>query len=180
MDKDLDDADKVRRFETTILPHLDAAYSLARWLTRHTQDAEDVTQMACVRAFRFFNGYHGGDARAWLLTIVRHTYFNAWRDQARQRQEVPLEEEQYQAEESDESYNPESLLARRDAHRLLNQALRELPQPYREVIVLKELSELSYQEIADLAGIPIGTVMSRLARARKQLLQLLHQAGQGV
>jgi RNA polymerase sigma-70 factor (ECF subfamily) len=178
----LNDDDKTRQFEAIALPHLDAAYNLARWLTRNDQNAEDLVQMAFMRAFRFFDGFRGGDARAWVLTIVRNTYFGALRDNRHERDDVSFDEELH-AQEMDadaqdaSSYamgnNPESIVAAQDVKRVVNQALERLPQAFRDIVVLKEIEDLSYKEIADIAGIPLGTVMSRLARGRKLLGQYL-------
>lgn len=175
----LEDEDKTGDFEAIVLPHLDAAYNLARWLTRDDHDAEDLVQTAFVRAFRFFGGFRGGDARAWLLTIVRHTYFTALRDHRHEQNEVPYDEEMHGQIVEDDSAgyqpgrNPENILASDDAKMAVNQALERLPRSFREIVVLKEMDELSYKEIAEIAGIPIGTVMSRLARGRKLLVEYL-------
>ena len=158
-------------FEQAVLPHLDAAYNLARWLTRNTQDAEDVVQEAYLRAFRFFGGFHGGNARTWLLKIVRNTCYT-WLHQNRAHQATAPFDEQVHTDVA-ESQNPETLLLRKADGQLLNQALEELPATFREVLVLLELEGLSYKEIAKVLGIPIGTVMSRLARARHRLRESL-------
>lgn len=185
MDTHLDEEQLVRQFEALVLPHLDAAYSLARWLTLNTQDAEDLAQTAYVRAYRFFPGFQGGDARAWLLTIVRHTYFTSLRDHRREQHDVAYDEEEHAlaGDIGDSSYdasvNPELIAARQDAKHIVNRALEQLPQRFREVVVLKELEDLSYKEIAEIVGIPLGTVMSRLARGRKLLLECLKSAGEG-
>ena len=162
---------KVAQFEQTVLPYLDAAYNLARWLTEDDHDAEDVVQEACLRAFRFFDGFRGGDSRAWLLTIVRHTCYT-WLRKNRGHEPAAFDEEldDFEAEASAE----ELLLQRADQH-ALHRAIEELPAEFREVIVLRELEQLSYKEIAVIAGVPLGTVMSRLARARKRLQQDLIQ-----
>ena len=156
-------------FEQAVLPHLDAAYNLARWLTRNDHDAEDVAQEACLRAMRFFDGFRGGSVRSWLLTIVRNTYLTSLQ-KSRAKEMAPLEDDV----ESDAA-NPEEQLIDRVDGQTLRQALDALPAEYREVIVLRELEELSYKEIADIAGIPIGTVMSRLARARRRLQESVLQ-----
>ncbi|MES2072082.1 MAG: sigma-70 family RNA polymerase sigma factor [Pseudomonadota bacterium] len=185
MDTNLDEEQLVRQFEALVLPHLDAAYSLARWLTLNTQDAEDLAQMAYVRAFRFFPGFQGGDARAWMLTIVRHTYYTSLRDHKPEQHDVPYEESEHGQHEDadcssyDDLLNPELILARQDAHKIVHQALEQLPQRFREIVVLKEIEDLSYKEIAEIVGIPMGTVMSRLARGRKLLLAYLKPACQG-
>ena len=153
-------------FEEIVLPHLDAAYNLARWLTRNDTDAEDVVQEAYLRAFKFFNGYHGGDSRAWTLRIVRNTCYS-WLQKNRAREiERDFDEELHGGIES---CNPETILIENINKQLLKQILDELPVEFREIIVLRELEGLSYKEIAALADVPLGTVMSRLARARQRL-----------
>jgi RNA polymerase sigma-70 factor (ECF subfamily) len=153
------------------LPHLNAAYNLARWLTRSDSDAEDVVQEACLRAFTYFESYHGGDSRAWLLKIVRNSSYT-WLQQNRARElMVPLEDALEGLAST--AGNPEPLLLQRIDAQALRQALEELPPEFREVMVLRELEGLSYKEIADIAQIPIGTVMSRLARARTRLQERL-------
>jgi RNA polymerase sigma factor (sigma-70 family) len=156
-------------FEQAVLPHLDAAYNLARWLTRNDHDAEDVAQEACLRAMRFFDGFRGGAVRPWLLTIVRNTYLT-WLQKSKVKEMTPLE---YDVESK--AANPEEQLLERVDGQALRQALDALPADYREVLVLRELEELSYKEIAEIAGIPIGTVMSRLARARRRLQESVLQ-----
>jgi RNA polymerase sigma-70 factor, ECF subfamily len=158
-------------FEELVLPHLDAAYNLARWLTRNTHDADDVVQEAYLRAFRFFGGFHGGDARTWLLKIVRNTCYT-WLHKNRVQQTAAPFDEQVHTDIA-ESRNPETLLLRKAAGQSLNRALEELPTAFREVLVLLEVEGLSYKEIAEVLGIPIGTVMSRLARARHRLRESL-------
>jgi RNA polymerase sigma factor (sigma-70 family) len=155
------------RFEQIVLPHLDAAYNLARWLTRNDQDAEDVVQEACLRAFRFFGGFYGGDSRAWLLTIVRNTCYTWLRHNRAHELTTPFDETIHDVE--CEGLNPEALLMHQADQQQLRQALEALPVESREVIVLRELEGLSYKEIGVIADIPLGTVMSRLARARKRL-----------
>jgi RNA polymerase sigma-70 factor (ECF subfamily) len=171
----LKDKNNITQFEQIMMPHLDAAYSLARWLTRNDHDAEDLVQMAFVRAVRFFDGYQGGNARAWLLTIVRNTFYSTLRDQPDDA--VDFDESIHSM--NDCASTPENSLLKQESKRVVNQALEQLPNNFREMIILKELEELSYKEIADLAGIPIGTVMSRLARGRKMLLAYLQKAGIG-
>jgi RNA polymerase sigma-70 factor (ECF subfamily) len=158
-------------FEETVLPHLDAAYNLARWITRNTEDAQDVVQESYLRAFKFFDGFHGGNARTWLLKIVRNTCYT-WLHQNRADHPTALFDEQIHTDTS-ESQSPETLLLRKADRQLLNRTLEELPPAFREVLVLLELEELSYKEIADVLDIPIGTVMSRLARARHRLRESL-------
>lgn len=159
------------RFEAIALPHLDAAYALARWLTRNDADAADVVQEACLRAFRYFDSYRGGDAKSWLLRIVRHTCYS-WLERNRPTDVVSLET---QAEFADtvetSSGDAEGLLESRSDLRRLDQLIEALSAPLRETIVLRELHELGYREIAEVTGVPIGTVMSRLHRARSSLLR---------
>jgi RNA polymerase sigma factor (sigma-70 family) len=167
----LQEKDKLARFEQAVLPHLDAAYNLARWLTRNETDAEDVVQEAYLRAFRFFGGFHGVDGRSWLLTIVRNTCFT-WMQQNRSPQlATEFDEEIHIVKE--ERPDPEAQLLQKADSESLKQALEELPLEFREVIVLRELEGLSYKEIAEVAEVPMGTVMSRLARARKRLQEIL-------
>ena len=157
--------------EQAILPHLDAAYSLARWLTATEQDAEDVLQEACLRAVRFFPGYQGGSARAWLLTIVRNACYT-WLEQKRARGPATAFDEEIHGVEPD-AMDPEKHLVRDEDRQAVRRAVEELPLELREVVVLRELEGLSYKEIAAIAEIPLGTVMSRLARARERLHQQL-------
>jgi RNA polymerase sigma-70 factor (ECF subfamily) len=159
--------DTLARFEQAVLPHLAAAYNLARWLTRDEHDAEDVVQDAYVRAWTFFDRFHGGDSRAWLLTIVRHTCYTRLQRQRGHELATPFDDERHSGER--EASNPETLLLQRADRQLLREALEALPVEYREVVVLRELEGLSYKEIAGVADLPLGTVMSRLARARKRL-----------
>ena len=170
----LTDPELLRSFETTVLPHLDAAYNLARWLARSHDDAEDVVQEACLRAFRYYRGFQGENARTWLLTIVRHTCFT-WLRNKRGRQEVPLLEDDQHADEVEGvaagsgGDDPETIAIQSADRALLNRLIGELPLPFREVLVLRELEDLSYKEIAEVTAVPIGTVMSRLSRARRLL-----------
>ena len=169
MDKHLDDADTAR-FEAMAMPHLDAAYNLARWLTRNEHDADDLVQNAYLRAFRFAGGFRGGDARAWLLTIVRHTYYTSLRDGQAEKGDVSFEVDLHDRDGGDD---PADIVASRDDCRTVNAALARLPVAYREVLVLKEMDDLSYKQIAEVTEAPIGTVMSRLSRARQMLLAYL-------
>lgn len=157
-----------RQFEQWILPHLPAAYNLARWLIRQEQDAEDVAQEAILRAYTFFDTFRGGDSRAWLLTIVRRTCYT-WlrRYQAQALSVEAFDEDLHRG--TGETMNPETLLLSHGQQQLLQHALSALPVEFREVIVLRELEELSYKEIAAITALPLGTVMSRLARARARL-----------
>jgi RNA polymerase sigma factor (sigma-70 family) len=162
---------KLASFEKAVLPHLDAAYNLARWLTRNDADAEDVVQEAYLRAFRFFGGFHGENGRAWLLGIVRNTSYT-WMQRNRSTElNMPLDDEPHEVKDND--LNPEELLLQKADAQMLRQAVEELPLEFREVLVLRELEELSYKQIAVVADLPLGTVMSRLARARNRLQQIL-------
>ena len=158
-------------FEDVVLPHLDAAYNLARWLTRNTQDAEDVVQEAYLRAFRFFSGFHGANARTWLLTIVRNTCYS-WLEKNRSHEGAAAFDEQVHSDIF-ESQDPETLLLRKADAQSLQQTLEDLPTAFREVLVLVEMEGLSYKQVAEMLGIPIGTVMSRLTRARHHLRESL-------
>ncbi len=162
------------RFEQVVLVHLDAAYNLARWLTRNDQDAEDVVQEACLRAYKFFASYQGGNSRTWLLTIVRNTCYT-WLRQNRGHELAAFDEELHHVAADCDVLNPEVLFERGANLQLLKEALEELPVEFREVMILRELEDLSYKEIARIAGVPIGTVMSRLNRARQRLQTRLTQ-----
>jgi RNA polymerase sigma-70 factor (ECF subfamily) len=155
-------------FEEAVMPHLDAAYNLARWLMRNEDDAQDMVQEAYLRALRFFGGFHGTDARAWLLTIVRNTCYT-WLKRNRSMELSGDFEEAVLTVESDEP-DPEASHVLKVRAQLVNEAIEKLPIEFREVLFLRELEELSYKEIAEITGIPIGTVMSRLSRARKRLV----------
>jgi len=159
------------RFEEVILPHLDAAYNLARWLTRNEHDAEDMVQEAYLRAFRFFVSFRGDDARAWLLSIVRNCCYT-WLQQNRTHELSMLFDEEIHSLEADDS-NPADLVFANADHEALTQALEQLPVEFREVVVLRDIEGLSYKAIAELVNIPTGTVMSRLARARERLKRIL-------
>jgi RNA polymerase sigma-70 factor (ECF subfamily) len=165
--------DKQTQFEATILPHLDAAYNLARWLTRNEHDAEDVAQDAFVRAFKFFGGFRGENGRSWLLSIVRNTCYN-WLEKNRRKELGTVFDEKIHVIE-DESASPEAALSKRFDAEMVRQAMEDLPVEFREVLVLREMEDMSYKEIASIAGIPMGTVMSRLARGRKLMQQSLAQ-----
>jgi RNA polymerase sigma-70 factor (ECF subfamily) len=161
-------------FEQTVLPHLDAAYNLARWLTRNNQDAEDAVQEAYLRAFRFFDGFRGGDGRAWLLAVVRNTCFTWLRERGR-KETIEFDERVHAAEGTEPT--PEITLLRKATRGAVQECMEGLPLEYREVFVLRELEDMSYKEISDVAGVPIGTVMSRLSRARKRLQSCLQSKG---
>ena len=165
------DQHKREQFEASVLTHLGSAYNLARWLTRNDHDAEDVVQESYLRAYRFFGGFRGGDSRAWLLTIVRNTCYT-WFQQNRSRELTDSLDDGANNIESD-APSPEAELIRNADSKLITRALEELPLEFREVLVLREMEGMSYKEIADIAEIPLGTVMSRLARARKRLQQSL-------
>jgi RNA polymerase sigma-70 factor, ECF subfamily len=163
----MSDDENWRRFELQAMPHLDAAYNLARWLTHNDHDAQDVVQEALLRAMRYINGLRGDGARAWLLQIVRHTCYS-WLRKNRPAEKVALDDfddasQEIAAPAADE---PPAIAMRNADRRQINAAIAGLPAAYREVLVLRELEDLSYSDIARIAEIPIGTVMSRLSRAR--------------
>jgi RNA polymerase sigma-70 factor, ECF subfamily len=170
-----DDEVRRRRFEAAVLPHLDAAYNLARWLLRDDAEAEDLVQTACLRALRFFDGSAGAKPRAWLLAIVRNAFYSALPRHRADASAAPFDEEIHSGERS--GPDPEADLLRRADAAALRQAIAALSPPFREVIVLREIEGLAYREIAEVAAIPIGTVMSRLARARQHLQVLLTASG---
>jgi RNA polymerase sigma-70 factor (ECF subfamily) len=165
----MDEASKLALFEQTIVPHLNAAHNLARWLTRNQQDAEDVVQEAYLRAFRFFDGFHGGDGRAWLLAVVRNTALS-WLGRRTGAKSTSVEFDERVHGTTDERENAEEVLIRNSKINSLRTCVEALPAEYREVIVMREMQELSYREISEVTGIPIGTVMSRLSRGRARLL----------
>jgi RNA polymerase sigma-70 factor (ECF subfamily) len=165
----VDEQDKQIRFQQQIMPHLDAAYNLAHWLIRNASDAEDVVQEAFLRAFKFFDGFHGGNSRAWLLAIVRNVTYDWLRTNSRNGELVEFDEELHAPEESDF----ESQELRAEQQQVVRQAIQELPVGYREVTILRELEGVSYKEIAEIVRVPVGTVMSRLARARHHLQRCL-------
>src|ERR1043166_5844875 len=158
-------------FEEVALPHLAAAYNLARWLVHNNQDAGDVVQESFLRAFKSFSGYYGGNSRAWLLTIVRNTCYTWLQKNRLLTLSDPIDEklDELGLDFSD----PEMLLLRSVDAQIVRSALQELPVEFREVVVLREMEELSYKEIANVVDVPLGTVMSRLARGRKRLQALL-------
>jgi len=167
-----------RRFEQIVMPHLDAGYNLARWLTRDARDAEDVVQEACLRALKYLDSLTSADARAWFMTIVRNAFYD-WLARNRPSEVINDENEAVDAAVDLDSPSPEESAMRADQRRVLSDAIEALPLAYREVFVLREIEELSYKEIARVADIPVGTVMSRLARARGLLQRspLLHALG---
>lgn len=163
-----------RRFEEAVMPHLDDAYNLARYLTRNSQDAEDVVQDAYLRAFRFFDTLKGSNARPWLLAIVRNCFYSWLKTRSRGAEslgEIDLDTLDAASAASDfwvsDSPDPEKVLIKLDDATAVRKLIEELPVPFREALVLREMEELSYQDIAEIMGAPIGTVMSRLARARQ-------------
>lgn len=182
----VNDTDRALRFEHDVVPHLHAAYNLARWLTRNDADAEDIVQMSFVRAFRFFDSFRGGNIRAWLLTIVRRTYYSSLRDHRHEDDDISFDDALHSNADAtgngapfSAGSHPESIAASHDTQRLINLALEQLPRTYREIVVLKDMEDFSYKEIAEIADIPIGTVMSRLARGRKLLAAYLRQHNPG-
>jgi len=163
-----------RSFEEVVLPHLDAAFNYARWLTKNEADAEDVVQDAAVRALRFFSSLRNDDARSWLLAIVRNTWYGRFSKAGSAEKHAVFDE--MQDDRTDQQLDPEALVLQRQTVDQVQRAIDELPADFREVIVLRELEGLSYKEIAAVIGVPIGTVMSRLARSRDRLLALLGPA----
>ncbi len=174
------ETDRTQRFEAAVLPHLDAAYNLARWLLRDEQSAQDVVQEAYLRAFRFFDGFRGGDARPWLLSIVRNTCFTWLRERGHDHVEFDEERDHDQRDPAlhETGDGPDHLLERKLERAQVNAAIATLAPLYREVLVLREIESLSYEEIAQVAGIPTGTVMSRLSRARAMLRTALEAMNQ--
>jgi len=150
------------------MPHLDAGYNLARWLTRNSQDAEDVVQDACIRAIKYVGTLRASDARAWFLTVVRHAFYD-WCKRNRPAELVADDGTEIELTADSAAIDPEQAALRSAESRLLADAVAELPLAFREVLILRELEDLSYKEIARIANVPIGTVMSRLARARSLL-----------
>lgn len=163
--------DRRARFEQVVMPHLTAAYNLARWLTRNDHDAEDLVQEAYLRAYKFFDRFQGGDGRPWLLAVVRNTCYT-WLKQHRARELAVAFDEEIHGVGSD-ALNPEKLLLQKATRQMLHEALEELPVVFREVVVLRDLQGFSYKEIASIVNVPLGTVMSRLTRARGRLQQYL-------
>jgi RNA polymerase sigma-70 factor (ECF subfamily) len=158
-------------FEEAVLPHLDAAYNLARWLTRNEQDAQDVVQEAYLRAFRFFPDFRGGDARSWIMKIVRNTCYT-WIHENRPLQGA-MEFDENLIPPDPRALNPEDVVLQNDSGNLVRKALEKLPPNFREVLVLRELDGMSYREIAEITGMAAGTVMSSLSRARDRFRQAL-------
>ena len=173
-DEEVTDIEGKERFESLVLPHLDAAYNFARWLTRDDHRARDIAQDALLRALRFFDGFRGGNVRPWLLSIVRNTYFSSLK--ATQREELrPDLDDEIMASALEAAYelDPSLTLERKWDRERVNRALESLPLEFREILILREMEDLSYKQIAEVAEIPIGTVMSRLSRARRLLAERL-------
>jgi RNA polymerase sigma-70 factor (ECF subfamily) len=173
-------------FERQMLPHLDAAYNLARWLMRNGEDAEDAVQDAFLRAHQAFATYQGGSEKAWLMTIVRNVCLSSLKRRVRPGNVVMLDEAMGEVEQASADIVPASLSSRPDAELLakierarVQAALKKLPQNLREIVVLREFEDLSYQEISEVVGVPVGTVMSRLSRARERLKALLTENENG-
>ena len=158
-------------FEAMMLPHLDAAYNLAKWLLRNEQDAQDVVQEAFLRAFKSFGGFHGSNGRNWLLTIVRNTCYTLLKKNRVADLTTPFDEEIHASDH--ESVSAATILERSEDAELIREAMDELPAEFREILTLRHQEDLSYKEISDIAQIPPGTVMSRLARARVKLKERL-------
>jgi RNA polymerase sigma-70 factor (ECF subfamily) len=163
----VDELEKQGRFEAMVMPHLDAAYNLARWLTRNEHDAQDIVQEAFLRAYKFFDGFHGSNSRSWLLSIVRNATYNWFEKNRKKELTVLFDEEVHGADIG--AFDTLSPLLRDGDQDRIREAIEELPVEYRELTILRELEGLSYKELAEVAQVPIGTVMSRLSRARKQL-----------
>jgi RNA polymerase sigma-70 factor (ECF subfamily) len=158
-------------FEQVILPHLKAGYNLARYLCGNDDDASDIVQDASLRALRFYDGFRGDNSKAWFLTIIRNTFYSNIRQKKTRGAEYVFDEELHDVE--GEGENPETLFLKIENIKIVRDMLEKLPVEFREAIILKELEGFSYKEIAEIAGIPIGTVMSRLARGRKLLQKRL-------
>lgn len=167
----LTESPRLSEFERKVLPHLDAAYNLARFIMRNDQDAEDVVQEAALRAFRFFDSFRGENARAWFLSIVRNTSFTVLKRNRPEEANVMFDEELHGGQAPLMAAG--AALDRAQDRQTVRAAIEQLPPEFRETIILRELEDLSYKEIADIAGVPIGTIMSRLARGRRQLQIIL-------
>ena len=158
-------------FEATMLPHLDAAHNLARWLMRNEQDAQDVVQEAYLRAFKSFSGFHGSNGRGWLLTIVRNTSYTLLKKNRAADLTTTFDEDIHAS--GRESVSPAAMLEHAEDAELIKNAMNALPAEFREILTLRHQEELSYHEIGEILKIPTGTVMSRLARARTKLREYL-------
>jgi RNA polymerase sigma factor (sigma-70 family) len=166
-------------FENQMLPLMPEAYNMARWIMKNEPDARDVVQDAYLKAFRYFESFHGDSGRAWLLRIVRNVCYDALRARDSQRNIVSLDEETA-AEVPDSKPSPNVLAIQNSTKLRIREALEALPLEFKTVIILREFDGLSYKEISDIAGVPVGTVMSRLSRARRQLAALLQEGGENV
>lgn len=171
----MDPRERIHQFDTLIAPHLPRAYNLARLLVGNPADAEDLVQEASLRAFRGLDGFHGGDSKTWLLVIVRNACYSFLARPRRTETDVAFEEEQH----SSETATPESQSLALATAAEVRQAIDGLPPEFREALVLREIEELSYRQIAEITAVPVGTVMSRLARARAFLRQRLQPSGKG-
>ena len=176
----MEEQSKLVRFEQQIMPHMNAAYNLARWLTSNDADAQDVVQESYLRAFKYFAGFGGRDSRGWLLRIVRNAFYDWLKQNRGEETREPFDEEVHGT--LDETRGPDGrVLLEKADHELLHKAIANLPLEFREILVLRELEGFSYNEISQVANIPLGTVMSRLARARErlrtQLLSLIQKEG---
>lgn len=170
---------KETRFEQIMMPYLGDAYNLARWMARNPEDAKDIVQEAMIRAFRFFDGYHDGSAKAWLLTIVRNTGYTWLRQNRAHEINAVFEEEALEVPER--SPGPEAQAAQSANQELLHKALERVPLEFREIVILRDLEGFSYKEIVAITDLPMGTVMSRLSRARTRLQQeLMERAGKEI
>jgi RNA polymerase sigma-70 factor (ECF subfamily) len=163
----LDELNKLYGFEQTILPHWKAAYNFARWLTRNDDDAADIVQDAYLKAFKAFGGYRGGDSKSWLLSIVKNTFYTKY--QIKKRYDRIFDSEYNDEETVTDNADPEILYIQKENTQFLKNELEKLQLEFREVIILREIEGLSYKAISDILEIPLGTVMSRLARGRKCL-----------
>jgi RNA polymerase sigma-70 factor (ECF subfamily) len=171
LEEDPAQKDELKSFEAVLLPHLDAAHNLAKWLLRNDDDAQDVVQEAYLRAFKSFGGFRGSNGRAWLLTIVRNTSYTLLKKKRAADLTTPFDEELHVS--GHESLSPPTILEHTEDAELIREAMDELPAEFREILALRHQEDLSYKEIADIAQIPPGTVMSRLARARSKLKECL-------
>ena len=173
----MNDQSRRIRFENQMLPLMSEAYNLARWMMKNEPDAHDAVQDAYLKAFRYFGSFHGDSGRAWLLRIVRNVCYDALRARDSQRNIVSLDEETA-AEVPDSKPAPNVLAIQNSTKLRIREALEALPLEFKTVIILREFDGCSYKEISDIAGVPVGTVMSRLARARRQLAALLQEEGE--
>ncbi len=164
---EIDQQRKLKLFEECVLPHMNAAYNLARWLTRNEHDAQDVVQESYLRAFRFFDSYRGGDGKSWLMAVVRNTCITWRRHEQRELSSEPFDEMTHGS--GRQAPNQEEKLVDSSRMSVLRNCIEMLPLEFREVLVMRELEELSYRQISEVAALPVGTVMSRLSRARKRL-----------